>query len=210
MRKRIITLIFMIVAATAAGVQRVAAQPSLAELADRLKGVNPSLRTFIVDQAIDARVLGIFHWRMRATMYAARPGSYKVIIHNPPPLIGRFADVVGDASSPEEVLTNYRGAAIRPAPNNRLIVDLLGKDADVNPPSVVATIDAAHWLVEELLLKYSWGEVRVGYRYDTVGGYLLPVTATIEVPRYAISADVTFVNYRLNAQIPPGIFEASR
>jgi len=206
MRKRIITLIFMIVAATAAGVQRVAAQPSLAELADRLKGVNPSLRTFIVDQAIDARVLGIFHWRMGATLYAARPGAYKVIIHNPPPLIGRFADVVGDVSSPEQVLANYRATAIRAAPNNRLMVDLVGITPSVNPPSAAVIIDAARWVVEDLLLKYDWGDVRVVYRFDVVSGYLLPVSARIEVPRYTITADVTFVGYRLNVPIPPGIF----
>lgn len=207
MRARLITLVFMILAATFAGAQRVAAQPSFAEVTDRLKSVNPTLRTFIVDQAVDARVLGVFHWRMRTTLYAARPASYKVIIHDPPPLIGRFADVIGDVSSPEEVLANYRASAIRPAPNNRLIVDLVGTSAAVNPPAVIATVDAARWLIDDLLLKYAWGDVRVGYRYDNVGGYLLPVTARIDVPRFTIGADVAFINYRLNAPIPPGIFE---
>lgn len=210
MRNRIITLIFMIVAATAAGVHRAAAQPTLVDVLDRLKAVNPTLRTFIVDQVVDARVLGIFHWRMHATMYASRPASYKVIIHNPPPLIGRFADVVADVSSPEEVLSNYRAAAIRPAPSNRLIVDLVGSSPAVNPPAVVATIDAGRWLVEDLLLKYTWGEVRVAYRYDVISGYLLPVTARFEIPRYAIAADVTFTGYRLNVPIPPGILDTTR
>lgn len=209
MRARLITLLFMIVAATAAGVHRVAAQPSLVDLADRLKSVNPTLRTFIADQTIDARVLGVFHWRMRATLYAARPGSYKVIIHDPPPLIGRFAEAVSDVSSPEQVVANYRVTAVRPAPNNRLIVDLAGTSPSVNPPSAVATIDASRWLIEDLLLKYDWGDVRVTYKFGLVSGYLLPVTARIEVPRYTITADIGFTAYRLNVPIPPGVFDKS-
>jgi hypothetical protein len=210
MRSRILTLIFVVVAAAFAGVHRVAAQPSLTEIADRMKSVNPTLRTFIVDQVADTRVLAIFRWRLNTTMYASRPASYKVIIHNPPPLIGRFFDVISDVSSPEQVLANYRGAAIRPGPNNRLILDLVGVSSSVNPPAIVATIDAAHWVAEDLLLKYSWGDVRVTYHYEMVSGYLLPVTMRVDIPRYTIAADVTFTNYRLNVPIPPGTFDSNR
>jgi hypothetical protein len=49
--------------------------------------------------------------------------------------------------------------------------------------------------------------VRVTYRYEIVSGYLLPVTARFEIPRYLIAADVTFTGYRLNVPIPPGILE---
>jgi hypothetical protein len=207
MRVRLVALVFMMLTAAVSGVHRAAAQPSLSEITDRLKAVNPTLRTFIVDQIADARVLSIFRWRLHATMYASRPASYRVIIHNPPPLLGRFAEAVTDISSAEQVLANYRGTAIRPAPNNRLIVDLVGVTPSINPPAIVATIDAARWVAEDLLLKYPWGDVRVTYRYEIVSGYLLPVTARFEIPRYLIAADVTFTGYRLNVPIPPGILE---
>lgn len=210
MRNRIITLIFMLVAATAAGVHRAAAQPTLVDVLDRLKAVNPTLRTFIVDQVVDARVLRIFHWRLNTTMYASRPASYKVIIHNPPPLIGRFFDAVRDVSSPEQVLGSYRATTIRPAANNRLIVDIVGKTPEVNPPAAVVTVDASRWLAEDMLLKYAWGDVRVVYHYETIEGYLLPATARVEIPRYAITGDVVFTGYRLNVPIPPGILDGSR
>lgn len=210
MRARLLTFLVLLLTALGAGVHRASAQPTLQEITERLKGVNPTLRTFIVDQTIDARVLRIFHWRLNATLYASRPASYKVIIHNPPPLIGRFADVVSNVASPEQVMANYRATAIRPAPTNRLIVDLAGITPSVNPPEAIVTIDATRWLAEELLLKYAWGDVRVVYHYQPVDGYLLPVTASIDIPSFAIAADVLFSGYRLNVPIPRGIFDASR
>jgi hypothetical protein len=206
-------LVFVLLTMVWMGVHRAAAQPTqptLAEIADRMRGVNPTLRTFIVDQVVDARVLAIFRWRLNTTMYASRPASYKVIIHNPPPLLGRFADVVADVSSPEQVLANYRGAAIRPAPNNRLVLDLVGVSPSVNPPALTAIVDGAHWVAEDLLLKYAWGDVHVVYHYELIEGFLLPATARVDVPRFTFGADVAFVNYRLNVPIPPGTFDDTR
>ncbi len=210
MRLRLLTLVLMVLTAVAAGVHRAAAQPSFAEITDRLKAVNPALRTFIVDQVVDARVWGIFRWRLNTTMYASRPASYKVIVHNPPPLIGRFADVVSDVSSPEQVLADYRATAVRAAPNNRLVVDLAGTSPSVNPPVAILTVDASRWVAEEVLLKYAWGDVRVTWHYQPVEAYLLPTSARIDIPRFAIGADVLFVNYRLNVPLPAGIFDEDR
>lgn len=181
------------------------AQPSFEEVIDRLKSANPTLQTFVVDQEIEIRVLAIFRWRIRTTVYAARPASYKVVVHNLPPLLSRLGTVFSSISSPEEVLSLYRAESIR-MDGDRLVVEMARVHRVVNPPGVRLVVDPRVWLIEEIYGRYEWGEVRARYRYGAVGGYALPVNARVSVPRFALSAFLLYTNYRLNVPIPPGTF----
>ena len=181
-------------------------QPTFEEIVDRLSQVNASLQTLIVEQVADIRLLGFFRWRLHATVYAARPASYKVVIHDAPYLLRGLGQAFSDISSPERVLADYRAVAIRSSPEGRLVVDIVGNGPQVNPPSGTIVVDTQRWLVEESLLKYDWGDVRASYRYDQIGGYLLPVLIRVSVPAVALHAEVTYGDYRLNVPIPPETF----
>ena len=119
-------------------------------------------------------------------------------------------------------LDRWRGDAVRAAAEELVAaaVDGLGTTSlrDLLPAGTAtawatgAVLEAPvpDGLAEELLLNYAWGDVRVAYHYETIQGYLLPATARVEIPRYAITGDVAFTGYRLNVPIPHGIFDDNR
>lgn len=185
------------------------AQSTFPEMLDRINQVNSTLETFIVEQLADVRVLWIFRLRLRATWYVARPLSYKVVFQDPPWFLRRLGTAFGDITSAEELGTKYRASAIRPRDQTHVIAELVATSAAANPPVVTVTVNTARWVIDELVLKYTWGDVQAVFRYEDVEGYLLPTTVRISVSGFVIDADLTFSNYRLNVPLPPGTFGRS-
>lgn len=204
--RRVWHVALLVLMAVGAGLRPARAEPSFAEIVTQLAAINGGLHTFVVDQMVDVRVLRIFHWGLRTTVYAARPANYKIVIHNLPPALRSVGNVFADISSPEDILRKYRATSIRSA-GSSLVVELAGADALVNPPAGKVTIDATRWVIEELSLNYEWGDVRAKYKYGTVDQFLLPISAQAWVPRFAVSADITYANYQLNVPIPPATFD---
>ncbi|MDQ7850627.1 MAG: hypothetical protein QN152_11840 [Armatimonadota bacterium] len=188
------------------GASRAAGQSSFPEVLERLNQVNPGLVTFIVDQAAQVRVLGLFRWELRATVYAARPARYKVVVHNMPAVLRGLGSVFAGVSSAEQLLADYRATAVRRDGGAHLVVEVAGARPEVNPPAGVAVIDEGRWTVEELRLRYSWGELLARYRYTVIDGYLLPTSARVWVFGIPAQADLTYSNYRLNVPLPPDTF----
>jgi len=147
---------------------------------------------------------------LRSTVYAARPAVYAVVVHEAPAPLRSLGNTFQLVSSPQQVLADYRAAAIRRPDPGTLALDLQALRPDVNPPSVTAVIDARRWLVLEATLQYAWGHLRVRYRYADIAGYLLPEAAQASVPGLlAVSADLAYRNYRLNVPLPPDILTDS-
>ncbi len=189
-----------------------AAEPSLPAFEDvvqNLTNVNASLKTFQVEQMVELRILFI-RYRLFATVYAARPARYRVVVHDPPWFLRRFGSVFAQAGNPDDVLRHYvpRRVEWREETGRRLLYLILEKQfSEVNPPSVEALVDPERWLVEKLVLHYEWGDVLAEYRYEVVADYLLPAVITIRVPRYLAEAVVFHRNYQLNVPIPDSFFE---
>lgn len=184
-----------------------AAQPSFQEIVDRVKAVNPTLQTFIVDQIIDVRFLGLFHWRIHSTVYAARPARYKIVMRNLPLVLRGVGNAFADMTSPEEILAGYQANAIQALPDNRLHLELVATHNNTNPRGGAVIVDVNRWLIEELHARYDWGEVRANYTYGTIEGYALPISARMWALTFPIRADLTFSNYQINVPIPQGTFE---
>ncbi len=190
-------LIAALVTVLSSGAPRAAGQPAFPEVLERLNQVNPGLVTFIVDQTAQVRLLGLFRWELRATVYAARPARYKVVVHNMPAALRGLGNVF---------LADYRATAVRRDGGSHLVVEVAGTRPEVNPPAGVAVIDEGRWTVEELRLRYSWGEVLARYQHTVIEGYLLPAAARVWVSGIPAQADLTYSNYRLNVPLPPGTF----
>lgn len=189
--------------------RRASAEPTFPDVLDRINQVNSSLRTFIVEQDADVQVLWIFQFKVRATWYVARPLSYKVVIKDAPWFLRGLGSTFSDTTSPDELGTKYRAAAVRAIDERRLNLELGASAAPVNPPSVLLTVDTSRWVIEELVLRYGWGDVRASFQYEELAGYLVPTAIRISVPRLVIHADLAFSNYRFNVPLPPGIFEGA-
>lgn len=195
-------LTVLLVLAAATGV-RARTQPSFDEIVAHLSAAAPGLHSFIVDQHIDLRVLGIFRWRLRATVYAERPARYRVVLHDPPAVLRRLGTVFADAASPERVLADYRAVSVV-AEDRILVAELEGRRSGQNPPRMRVSVDGNRWLVTETLLRYGWGTVQAQYAYDEFDGYTLPSKIRVSIPVFALGAVVTFVDYRLNVPLPEG------
>lgn len=196
-----------ILGAFAGAVRHAGAQPSLEQVVERVQGANPSLHTFVVEQIVDVRFLHVFRWRIRTTLYAARPANYRIVVQNPPAWLSRFGTIFSDVSSPEKILSHYRATSIRQVKEDRLVLELIAARPGVNPPAGRLVVDSERWLVEELVGLYEWGEVRALYQYAQVDNFFLPVKAQVIVSSLPIRADITFSGYRLNAPLPPEIFQ---
>lgn len=189
-----------------------AAEPSLPTFEDvvqNLTNVNASLKSFQVEQIVELRIL-FLRYRLLATVYAARPARYRVVVHDPPWFLRRFGSVFAQAGNPEDVLRHYvpRRVEWREAAGRRLLyLSLERRFTEVNPPSVEAFVDPERWLAEKLVLHYEWGDVLAEYRYEVVADYLLPAVVTIRLPRYLAEAVVFHRNYRLNVPIQDSLFE---
>ena|SRR2546425_668393 len=181
-------------------------QPTFEQVVERLNLVNPALKTLIVEQTAVVHWMGIFHFLLRTTVYAARPALYKVIVHEAPAILKPLGDTFYMISSPEQVLADYRAASIRPGTDDTLIVGLVATKSSVNPPGGTVMIDTRRWLVQEITLNYQWGQFKAQYHYDDVEGFLLPGTISVSLPRFPLSAELTYTNYRLNAPIDPAVF----
>ncbi|MDQ7820275.1 MAG: hypothetical protein QN173_10920 [Armatimonadota bacterium] len=194
------------VAASAAGAGGTDPAPTFAEVVRRLEAVNPTLRTLIVEQDADVRVLGIFRFILRTTVYAARPAVYRVVVHEAPAALRSLGNTFQLVSSPQQVLADYRASGVRWADQQTLEVELEALRPAVNPPSVTALIDARRWLVLEATLRYAWGPLQVRYHYAEIEGYLLPDAARASIPTlFPVTASLSYRNYRLNVPLPPDI-----
>lgn len=191
----------------AAAAQETRTQLTLEEILARLNRANPGLSTFIVEQNVDLRALIIFSWRVHTTVYASRPASYKVVVHDPPAILRSVGTVFSDISTPEKLLADYRLKALQALPGDQIDLEMAGARPSVNPGAVRATIDTRQWLVKELAGTYDWGEVRILYRYEDVQGYMLPVSAAVRLYGFPVRADLTYFNYQLNASLPDSIFD---
>ena len=180
--------------------------PTLEQIVDRLKSVNPSLQTLIVDQNALVHWMGIFHFLLRTTVYAARPALYRVIVHEAPSILRPLGDTFYMISSPEQVLADYRATSIHQDAEDTLVIELMATRSSVNPPSGTVLIDAKRWLMQEVILNYQWGKLKARYHYAEVEGFLLPDSISVSFPRFPLSAELTYTNYQLNAPIDPVVF----
>ena len=180
--------------------------PTFEQIVEQLNSVNPTLKTLVVDQTAIVHWMGIFHFLLRTTVYAARPALYKVVVHEAPAILRPLGDTFYLVSSPEQVLADYRATSIRQGAENTLVLELAAGRPSVNPPSGTAVIDAARWLMQEVNLNYQWGRLKVHYNYAKVEGSLLPDTISIVLVRFPVTAELTYTNYRLNTPIDPSVF----
>ncbi len=67
-------------------------QPTFEQLVGRLNSVNPALNMLIVEQTAVVHWMGIFHFRLHTTVYAARPALYKVVVHEAPAILRPLVD----------------------------------------------------------------------------------------------------------------------
>lgn len=151
-------------------------------------------------------------FRVVATMYAARPARYRVIIREGPWLVRRLGTVFEHVGAPEDLLVLYAPQAIEYTDRGGrplLRVAVRKEDPAANPPAGEMLVDPARWLVEEMQLHYSWGDVLAEYVYGRVEEYVLPVRVPVRIPRYGIEAVATFQNYRLNVPIPEWVFSVT-
>ncbi len=184
--------------------------PAFAEVVARLDAVNPNLQSLIVEQNADVVWLGIFHFGLRTTVYAARPAFYKVVVHEAPAILRSLGDTFYLVSSPQQVLADYTATSIERGPGDTLVVALVGTRPSVNPPEGRAVIDTRRWVIQEITLNYRWGELQVAYRYGDAEGFLLPATVEVVVPGYSLRAEILYTGYQLNVPIDPAIFSQTR
>lgn len=185
--------------------------PSFEEIIQNLKATNTGLKSFEVEQIIDVRVW-FLRFRVVATMYAARPARYRVIVREGPWLLRRLGTVFEHVGAPEDLLVLYAPQAIEYTDRGGrplLRVAVRKEDPAANPPAGEMLVDPARWLVEEMQLHYSWGDVLAEYVYGRVEEYVLPVRVPVRIPRYGIEAVATFQNYRLNVPIPEWVFSVT-
>src|SRR2546428_14038208 len=97
-------------------------QPTFEQVVEQLNSINPALKTLIVEQTAVVHWMGIFHFLLRTTVYAARPALYKVIVHEAPALLRPLGDTFYMISSPEQVLADYRATSIRQDAEDTLVV----------------------------------------------------------------------------------------
>jgi len=180
--------------------------PTFAQVVERLNAVNPGLKTLTAEQTALVHWLGIFHFRLRTTVYASRPALYKVVVHEAPAILRPLGDTFYMISSPEQVLNDYRATLIRQVAEGELVLELTAARSSVNPPSGTVLIDTHRWLMQEITLNYQWGQLKAQYRYSDVEGFLLPDSIRVWLPRFPLSADLSLTNYRLNAPIDPAVF----
>src|SRR5207245_3380509 len=103
------------------------------QIVEHLTSVNPSLRTVTVEQTAIVHWMGIFHFLLRTTVYAARPALYKVVVHEAPALLRPLGDTFYLVSSPEQVLADYRGSSIRHGAENTLVPELTAGSPPLSP-----------------------------------------------------------------------------
>jgi hypothetical protein len=197
-------LVFAIsLAAPASGVE---SPPTFEQVVERLNSANPGLKTLIVDQTALVHWMGIFHFLLRTTVYAVRPVVYKVIVHEAPAILKPLGDSFYLVSSPDQVLADYRATSIRNSGDDTLVLELAAARPSVNPPGGAVVIDTKRWLVQEITLNYQWGQLKAQYHYTEIEQFLLPDTISVTLPRFPLSADLNYTNYRLNVAIDPAIF----
>src|SRR2546425_5294732 len=106
-------------------------QPTFPEIVERLNSVNPTLKSLIVDQNALVHWMGVFHFLLRTTVYAARPALYKVIVHEAPAILRPLGDSFYMISSPEQVLADYRATSIRQDEDEMVTVELVATRSSV-------------------------------------------------------------------------------
>lgn len=193
---------------TAAGLSAQPPLPSFDDVIGNLVGVNAALQSFRAEMGAEARFL-IFRYRLSATVYAARPAKYRVIVHNPPWFLRPVGSDFAHVARPEDVLVNYtpRGIDWKDEGGRRMLyLDLLRRTPVANPPRVEAFVDPERWLIERTVLHYEWGTVFVESRYEVIGGFVLPSMVKIRLPRYFIETTLWYQDYQLSVDIPDSIF----
>src|SRR5437667_5976128 len=98
--------------------------PTFEQIVEQLNSVNPTLKTLVVDQTAIVHWMGIFHFLLRTTVYAARPALYKVVVHEAPAILRPLGDTFYLISSPEQVLADYRASSIRQRADGSLVIEL--------------------------------------------------------------------------------------
>jgi len=184
------------------------APPSFEEIISNLKATNTGLESFEAEQVIEVRLF-LLRFRVLTTVYAARPGRYRIVVREAPRFLRPLGTVFQHLGSPDDLLSLYTPEAIAFAEDGgrRLLrVAVVAGARRANPPAGEMVVDPARWLVERLRLRYEWGEVVAEYAYGQLEGYWLPLRVPVRIPRYGIEAVATFRNYRLNVPIPDAVF----
>lgn len=110
---------------------------SFEEIIHNLKATNAGLKSFEVEQIIDVRVW-FLRFRVVATMYAARPARYRVIVREGPWLLRRLGTVFEHVGAPEDLLVLYAPQAIEYTDRGGrplLRVTVRKEDPAANPPA---------------------------------------------------------------------------
>jgi hypothetical protein len=184
------------------------AAPTFDEVVQGLAAVNPSLKTYRVEQEIVASVL-MFRFVFSASVFASRPARYHVIVRDAPWPFSSLGNEFGQAASPEDVLAQYvpRSIGWRDEDGRQwLYLSLEGRHADVNPPRVEALVDPSRWLVGKTEFHYAWGDLLAEYRYASYEGFYLPDVLIVRAPSFFLSAIIKHHDYQLNVVIPEEVF----
>lgn len=186
------------------------AAPSFAEVIANLEAANAGLDSFQAEQVIDVR-LWVLRFRVLTTVYAARPGRYRIVVREAPAFLRPLGSVFQHVGAPEDLLALYAPEVIAYTDQDgrRLLrVAVAQRDRRANPPSGEMFVDVDRWLVERLRLRYEWGDVLAQYEYGRIDGYWLPLRVPVRIPRYGIEAVAAFRNYRLNVPLPDAVFSS--
>jgi hypothetical protein len=184
--------------------------PSFEEVVARMTAVNASLETFRVEQEVVASLL-FFRFVVSATVYAARPARYHIIVHDAPWFLHSLGSEFAMVARPEDVLVLYspRTVAWREEDGRSWLYLALEEVREgVNPPRVEALIDPAQWLVGRTTFHYPWGDLVTEYNYRIVDGFYLPDVLQVRLPGYMLSATVRHHDYQLNIPIADEVFTA--
>jgi len=187
------------------------APPSFEEIIYNLKATNTGLDSFEAEQVIEVR-LWLLRFRVLTTVYAARPGRYRIVVREAPRFLRPLGSVFQHLGAPDDLLTLYTPEVIAYTDDGErrlLRVAVVTGHRPANPPAGEMVVDPVRWLVEQLRLRYDWGDVFAEYEYGQVEGYWLPLRVPVRVPRYGIEAVAAFRNYRLNVPIPDAVFSSS-
>ncbi|MDR7452028.1 MAG: hypothetical protein QN114_09115 [Armatimonadota bacterium] len=187
------------------------APPSFEEIIFNLKAANTGLDTFEAEQVIEVR-LWLLRFRVLTTVYAARPGRYRIVVREAPRFLRPLGTVFQHLGSPDDLLALYTPEAIAYTDDGErrlLRVAVVRGSRPANPPAGEMVVDPVRWLVERLRLRYDWGDVFAEYVYGRIEGYWLPLQVPVRIPRYGIEAVATFRNYRLNVPIPDAVFTSA-
>ena len=189
-----------------------ATQPLKADnpLLKRLVDTDPGLRSYQADVKLDVAMKSFPYLSptLTGTAYYARPDRHAIVFNTVPALAEQFKKVYPNVDPPSTWLATYDASILgdaagtttfRLVPKHAARVDHL----DVAVDDAAATIRGYTWTYKD------GGSVAISQTFVTVSGRSVVGSQTghIELPSYRADVASTFTNYKINAPVPPGVFE---